>query len=99
VVPLAQVIMSTKTLRCLILKHCGLSDDEIFIIAVAVAGNSSLRELDLSNNSIGDRGAEYLSNAVRILLRIYHPWRLITAASGSAKHDTGTAFVTVQQDW
>lgn len=53
-----------KTDKC-VLRHRQMTSDEIKAIAVALVGNGSIETLDLSDNDMGPRGAEYLADTLR----------------------------------
>jgi hypothetical protein len=59
---LHRLLESTSTLRKLDLSHCGLSVKSIILIAQALATNSSLTTLDLSDNLISLDTAKALSH-------------------------------------
>ena len=54
-------LQNNTTLKTLNFSHCGISNLMIGSLARALKANSSLEELDISDNNIGDNGIGHIS--------------------------------------
>uniref|UniRef100_A0A671MD05 Uncharacterized protein n=1 Tax=Sinocyclocheilus anshuiensis TaxID=1608454 RepID=A0A671MD05_9TELE len=52
------------TLNTLILRKCGLTEKSCSALATVLRSNSSLKELDMSNNNLLDSGVKKLQNGL-----------------------------------
>ncbi|XP_042612079.1 ribonuclease inhibitor-like [Cyprinus carpio] len=51
-------------LNTLILRKCGLTEESCAVLATVLRSNSSLKDLDMSNNNLQDSGMKKLQNGL-----------------------------------
>ncbi|KAH3830279.1 hypothetical protein DPMN_103520 [Dreissena polymorpha] len=62
--PVAYFYNALRNDKC-VLRHRQMTSDSVKALAVALVGNSSLETLDLGDNDMGPKGAEYIADMLR----------------------------------
>lgn len=79
-------VASDQRVQALRLNRCGLVDADVAAIADGAKLNTSLRLLGLSDNSIGDLGAQHLAEALEHgVLQKLHLWGNLVDDSGALR--------------
>ena len=69
---LAQVVQTSRQLKYLSLRHCGLVGPDIQRLCLSLGSNSHLIALRLASNHLGDQGMDYLTEALRTNRALTH---------------------------
>ena len=92
-VAIANALTNSRVLRELILQNASLSDNSIKLIAKAATQCPSLVKLDLSRNTIGPVGANWITPSIKE----FYVDRLTVTSAGIDKMGTST-YRTLQED-